>query len=66
MKWALEDAGLGIDQIDYISAHATATVQGDVAETRAIKLAFGERAYDIPDQRGQVDDGPYVRRLRRV
>jgi 3-oxoacyl-[acyl-carrier-protein] synthase II len=48
MQWALADAGLGVDQIDYISAHATATVQGDVAETRAIKLAFGERAYDIP------------------
>jgi 3-oxoacyl-[acyl-carrier-protein] synthase II len=48
MQWALGDAGLGIDQIDYISAHATATVQGDVAETRAIKLAFGERAYDVP------------------
>ncbi len=48
MQWAIEDAGLGIDQIDYISAHATATVQGDVAETHAIKLAFGERAYDIP------------------
>ena len=48
MTWALQDAGLGINQIDYISAHATSTVQGDVAETRAIKLAFGERAYDIP------------------
>ncbi len=48
MQWAMEDAGLGLDQIDYISAHATATVQGDVAETRAIKLAFGARAYDIP------------------
>ncbi len=48
MQWAMGDAGLGIDQIDYISAHATATVQGDVAETRAIKLAFGERAYDVP------------------
>jgi 3-oxoacyl-[acyl-carrier-protein] synthase II len=48
MQWAIEDAHLGFDQIDYISAHATATVQGDVAETRAIKLAFGERAYDIP------------------
>ncbi|CAG0926597.1 3-oxoacyl-[acyl-carrier-protein] synthase II [Thermoflexales bacterium] len=48
MQWALDDAGVTADQIDYISAHATATVQGDVAETRAIKLAFGERAYDIP------------------
>jgi 3-oxoacyl-[acyl-carrier-protein] synthase II len=48
MQWAMRDAGVSIDQIDYISAHATATVQGDVAETRAIKLAFGERAYDVP------------------
>jgi 3-oxoacyl-[acyl-carrier-protein] synthase II len=48
MQWALADAGLTADQIDFISAHATATVQGDVAETRAIKLALGERAYDIP------------------
>jgi 3-oxoacyl-[acyl-carrier-protein] synthase II len=48
MIWAMQDANLGIDQIDYISAHATATMQGDVAETRAIKLAFGEHAYDIP------------------
>jgi len=48
MQWAMRDAGAVIDQIDYISAHATSTVQGDVAETRAIKLAFGERAYDIP------------------
>jgi 3-oxoacyl-[acyl-carrier-protein] synthase II len=48
MQWAMADAGLTADQIDFISAHATATVQGDVAETRAIKLALGERAYDIP------------------
>src|SRR5512136_131977 len=48
IRWAMGDAGVGVDQIDYISAHATATVQGDVAETRAIKPAFGERAYDVP------------------
>jgi len=48
MLWAMQDAGLGSDRLDYISAHATATVQGDVAETRAIKIAFGERAYDVP------------------
>jgi 3-oxoacyl-[acyl-carrier-protein] synthase II len=48
MIWAMHDAQLSIDQIDYISAHATSTPQGDVAETRAIKLALGERAYDIP------------------
>ena len=48
MKWALEDACMQPDQIDFVSAHATATPQGDVSETRAIKLAFGEHAYDIP------------------
>ena len=48
MLWAVKDAGLHIEQIAYISAHATATIQGDVAETHAIKLAFGERAYDVP------------------
>jgi 3-oxoacyl-[acyl-carrier-protein] synthase II len=48
MQWTMADAGLNADQIDFISAHATATVQGDVAETRAIKLALGERAYEVP------------------
>ena len=48
MKWALEDAGMQPEEIDFVSAHATATPQGDVSETRAIKLALGEHAYDIP------------------
>jgi 3-oxoacyl-[acyl-carrier-protein] synthase II len=48
MKWAMEDAQVRPEQIDFISAHATATPQGDVSETRAIKLALGEHAYDIP------------------
>src|SRR5437660_10264189 len=44
MELALEHAGLSVDQVDYINAHATSTGLGDVAETRAIKSAFGERA----------------------
>jgi 3-oxoacyl-[acyl-carrier-protein] synthase II len=48
MKWAMADAQVRPEQIDYVSAHATATLQGDVSETRAIKLALGEHAYDIP------------------
>jgi 3-oxoacyl-[acyl-carrier-protein] synthase II len=47
MKWAMDDAGVQPAQIDYVSAHATATQQGDVSETRALKLALGEHAYDI-------------------
>ena len=45
---ALDHAGIDKDDVDYINAHGTSTPAGDVAETKAIKLAFGERAYDIP------------------
>jgi 3-oxoacyl-[acyl-carrier-protein] synthase II len=48
MRWALEDAGITIDDVDYINAHGTSTVLNDLAETRAIKGLFGERAYKIP------------------
>ncbi len=48
MKWALEDAGVTLEEVDYINAHGTATPLGDAAETIAIKSLFGERAYEIP------------------
>jgi 3-oxoacyl-[acyl-carrier-protein] synthase II len=48
MRWALEDAGITIADVDYINAHGTSTVLNDLAETRAIKGLFGERAYKIP------------------
>jgi len=48
MRWALEDAGITTDDVDYINAHGTSTVLNDLAETRAIKALFGERAYKIP------------------
>jgi 3-oxoacyl-[acyl-carrier-protein] synthase II len=48
MEMALNDAGIAPDQIDYINTHGTATGLGDIAETRAIKHVFGERAFRIP------------------
>jgi 3-oxoacyl-[acyl-carrier-protein] synthase II len=44
---ALNDAGLNPDQIDYINAHGTSTAAGDVAETTAVKNAFGDHAYKL-------------------
>jgi 3-oxoacyl-[acyl-carrier-protein] synthase II len=48
MAWALKDAGIGIEQVDYINAHGPSTPLGDAAETFAVKSVFGERAYHIP------------------
>lgn len=48
IRWALEQAGLGNHEIDYINAHGTSTAQSDVNETAAIKAALGRDAYRTP------------------
>jgi beta-ketoacyl-acyl-carrier-protein synthase II len=48
MRWALEDAHLMADQIDYINTHGTGTRINDPTETKAIKKVFGKSAYSIP------------------
>ncbi len=44
MKAALRNAGISADQVQYLNAHGTSTPLGDVNETNAIKLAFGDHA----------------------
>jgi len=48
MRMALESAQANVDELGYINAHGTGTPLNDQSETRAIKAAFGERAYQIP------------------
>ncbi|MBN2327286.1 MAG: beta-ketoacyl-ACP synthase II [Candidatus Omnitrophica bacterium] len=48
MSLALEDAQVGLDDLDYINAHGTSTPYNDKFETVAIKSLFGERASKIP------------------
>jgi 3-oxoacyl-[acyl-carrier-protein] synthase II len=48
-KMALGEAGVGVDEIDYVNAHATSTPIGDASETQMLKYALGEEnAYKTP------------------
>jgi 3-oxoacyl-[acyl-carrier-protein] synthase II len=48
MRLALDEAGLAVEQIGYINAHASSTPLNDTVETKAIKTIFGEQAYRVP------------------
>ncbi len=47
MKLALESSELSVNDVDYINTHGTSTPVGDLAEIRAIKKTFGERAKEL-------------------
>ncbi len=47
MMYALEEAGLKPEDVDYINTHGTSTPAGDIAEVAAIKSVFGEHAYKL-------------------
>lgn len=48
MRWAIEDASLATEEIEYINAHGTSTPLNDTVETIAIKTVFGDYAHRIP------------------
>ncbi|HIC89419.1 MAG TPA: beta-ketoacyl-[acyl-carrier-protein] synthase II, partial [Anaerolineae bacterium] len=47
MRWALLDAGIAPEEVDYINAHGTSTPLNDKTETLAIKRVFGKHAYEL-------------------
>ena len=47
MNRALKDAGISINEVDYINTHGTSTPLGDTAELKAIVSVFGENAYKL-------------------
>ena len=47
MEYALEEAGIKPEQVDYINTHGTSTPLGDIGEIKAIKKVFGDHAYKL-------------------
>jgi 3-oxoacyl-[acyl-carrier-protein] synthase II len=48
MRWAIEDANLTPNEVEYVNAHGTSTQLNDAVETLAIKSLFGDYAYRVP------------------
>jgi 3-oxoacyl-[acyl-carrier-protein] synthase II len=47
MKYALEEAGIKPEEVDYVNTHGTSTPLGDIGEIKAIQKVFGDHAYKL-------------------
>ena len=47
MRWAIQDAGLDPDQVDYVNTHGSSTQANDAVETLAMKQVFKDHAYKL-------------------
>lgn len=47
MRNAIKDAGIALEEVDYINVHGTSTPLGDVGEAKAIQSVFGDHAYSL-------------------
>lgn len=54
MRAALEDAGVGLEDVGYINAHGTSTQQNDLSESRAIRSVFGAVAVPVSSTKGHM------------
>ncbi len=64
LRAALDDAKLATDELDYVNAHGTGTVEGDPVEIDALRQVLRPARRDGCGQFDQVDAGPHVRRHR--
>ena len=60
MKRAIEDAGLTVDDVDYINVHGTSTPVGDLSEAQAIVDLFGKHAYELNISSTKSMTGPML------
>ena len=65
MRSALARPACEPAEVDYVNAHGTATTAGDIAETKAIKAAFGDHAADVAISSNKSMIGHLPRRVRR-